>query len=71
MSAAKNNVHRLVGCMFRKMAVQYRVMVVRENYAMVRAKGCAPFCVYVKDLERDYYKIETPTAGAQAPSEAR
>ncbi len=62
MSAAKNNVHPLVGCLFRKMAVTYRVMVVCENYAMVRARGFAPFCVYVKDLERDHFKINTPNS---------
>jgi len=59
MSAAKNSVHPLVGCLFKKTGNIYRVMVVCENYAMMRAKGFVPFCVYVKDLESEYSKVET------------
>ena len=62
MSAAKNSVHPLVGCVFRKMAHRYRVMTVCENYAMMRAKGCTPFVVYVKDLERDYVQVHAPNS---------
>jgi len=54
-----HSVHPLVGCFFRHMGITYRVMAVVENYAMIRAKGCSPFCVYIKDLESDYFKIET------------
>jgi hypothetical protein len=53
------------------MAIVYRVMTVCENYAMMRAKGFAPFCVYVEDLERDYFKIETPNGEADVSRASR
>lgn len=60
MSTTKNSGHPLVGCLISKENITYRVMCFCENYAMIRALGCTPFCVYVHDLERDYIRIGKP-----------
>ena len=40
-----------------------KVMAVADNWAMIRRKGCVPFCVFVNDLMVKY------TLHRQEPSE--
>ena len=35
-----------------------RVMAFADGYVMVRRKGCIPFVLFFKTLQRDYERIE-------------
>lgn len=36
---------------------EIKVMAVADNWAMVRRKGCVPFCIFVNDLFTQYRLI--------------
>ena len=41
-------------CRYLRNGHYYRLMCWYENYAMLRAKGCVPFVVSGKELDREY-----------------
>ncbi len=52
MTVAPNLVGRdmRILCLDGRVGDVVRVMAVADNWAMVRRKGCIPFCLLVKDL---------------------